>query len=319
MQNHVAPNDWEKVFTMSEFKGQPLLSIIVPVYNNAKTLPALMQQLRLVTAVEVIFIDDGSTDRILDVIRHQLKLFEDGRLIVAQHGGAASARNQGIAVAKGMYLAFVDADDEVNGVMLNKIIKTHLIDQQLQIDLVLFVTNGQAHDMLLNATSRFQLMQVLLKLPVLTSYEGVGPEPFNKFYRTQLIRGANLMFNESLHMGEDMLFNVAACQKATDVRFVPAIYYQYLPTAQSTTRRLSFDIVANSQCFLEALRPIVPVALSAAKVADTVVMDSRRLCRQPGGWLNMPRLIQMTRQYQSDARSLPWRKRVLFWVLNKLL
>ena len=140
---------------MSEFKGQPLLSIIVPVYNNAKTLPALMQQLRLVTAVEVIFIDDGSTDRSLDVIRHQLKLFDDGRLIVAQHGGAASARNQGIAVAKGMYLAFVDADDEVNGVMLNKIIKTHLIDQQLQIDLVLFVTNGQAHDMLLNATSRF--------------------------------------------------------------------------------------------------------------------------------------------------------------------
>lgn len=57
---------------MCEFKEQLLLSIIVPMYNNAKTLPALMQQLRLVTAVEVIFIDDGSTDRSLDVIRHQL-------------------------------------------------------------------------------------------------------------------------------------------------------------------------------------------------------------------------------------------------------
>lgn len=57
---------------MCEFKEQPLLSIILPVYNNAKTLPALMQQLRLVTAVEVNFIDDGSIDRSLDVIRHQL-------------------------------------------------------------------------------------------------------------------------------------------------------------------------------------------------------------------------------------------------------
>ncbi|MFL4499567.1 glycosyltransferase [Weissella sp. MSCH1] len=303
---------------MCDFKGRPLLSIIVPVYNNATTLPALMQQLRLVTAVEVIFIDDGSTDGSLDVIRHQLKLFEYGRLIVATHGGAAAARNQGIAVAKGMYIAFVDADDEVDGVVLSDVIKTHLINQQIQIDLVLFVRNGQQHDMSLNEANRFQLMQVMLKLPVLTSYEGVGPEPFNKFYRTQLIRDANLTFNESLHMGEDMLFNVTACQVATDVRFVPAVYYQYMPTAQSATRRLSFDIVANSQCFLEALRPIVPIALSAAKVADTVVMDSRRLCRQPGGWLNMPRLIQMTRQYQSDARSLSWRKRVLFWVLNKL-
>jgi len=303
---------------MCEFKEQLLLSIIVPVYNNAKTLPALMQQLRLVTAVEVIFIDDGSTDGSLDVIRHQLKLFEYGRLIVATHGGAAAARNQGIAVAKGMYIAFVDADDEVDGVVLSNVIKTHLINQQIQIDLVLFVRNGEAHDMSLNEANRFQLMQVLLKLPVLTICEGVGPEPFNKFYRTQLIRDANLTFNESLHMGEDMLFNVTACQVATDVRFVPAVYYQYLPTAQSTTRRLSFDIVANSQCFLEALLPRVPIALSAAKVADTVVMDSRRLCRQPGGWLNVPQLIRVTKRYQSDARSLPWRKRLLFWVLNKL-
>lgn len=179
-------------------------------------------------------------------------------------------------MAKGIYIAFVDADDEVDGLVLNNIIKTHLINQQSQIDLVLFVRNGQAHDMSLNEANRFQLMQVMLNLPVVTSYEGVGPEQFNKFYRTQLSRDANLTFNESLHMGEDMLFNVTACQVATNVRFVPAVYYQYLPIAQSTTRRLSFDIVANSQCFLEALLPRVPITLSAAKVADTVVMDSRR-------------------------------------------
>ena len=127
------------------------------------------------------------------------------------------------------------------------------------------------------------------------------------------------MFNESLHMGEDIccLMSRLAKRRPTYDLYRRSIISTYQQRSQR--RRLSFDIVANSQCFLEALRPIVPVALSDAKVADTVVMDSRRLCRQPGGWLNMPRLIQMTRQYQSDASSLPWRKRVLFWVLNKLL
>ena len=88
----------------------PKISLIIPVYNAEKYIietinSALNQDIEL---SEIIIVDDGSTDKSIE----EIKKFGDNIILIQQENkGAAAARNHGIRIAKGEYLAFLDADD----------------------------------------------------------------------------------------------------------------------------------------------------------------------------------------------------------------
>lgn len=102
----------------------PLISVIIPTYNRASTIKksinSVLQQ--TYTNLEVIIVDDGSTDKTEEIINE----IKDPRvrLIIQKNQGACSARNTGIDAASGDYIAFQDSDDEW---MPNK------LDAQMQI------------------------------------------------------------------------------------------------------------------------------------------------------------------------------------------
>lgn len=97
--------------------AEPLLSIVIPAYNYAQTLPravaSVLAQLNDVPA-ELLVIDDGSTDATPQVIA-ALQAEHPGRFraISQPNGGLASVRNRGIEEAVGQFLIFLDADDEL--------------------------------------------------------------------------------------------------------------------------------------------------------------------------------------------------------------
>lgn len=88
----------------------PLVSVIIPVYNAARTINEALQSVFSQTFqdFEVIVVDDGSTDDLLDELRPWL-----GRIIYdhQENAGPGSARNRAIALARGRLFAFLDADD----------------------------------------------------------------------------------------------------------------------------------------------------------------------------------------------------------------
>lgn len=92
--------------------GTPQISVIVPVHNGARWLGETLDSLyaQSLPDFEVVLVDDASTDELGDVLdRHA-----DARLRVVQLGtnvGVSAARNQGIDLARGRYIAFCDADD----------------------------------------------------------------------------------------------------------------------------------------------------------------------------------------------------------------
>lgn len=92
----------------------PDISIIIPVFNTEKTLKksieSVLQQTNL--KFEIICIDDGSTDTSVEQIKRMQEQYPYIRLLEQKHGGAGPARNFGIRLAKGKYIAFLDADDE---------------------------------------------------------------------------------------------------------------------------------------------------------------------------------------------------------------
>jgi glycosyltransferase involved in cell wall biosynthesis len=95
----------------------PLVSVIIPVYNAALTLPKLLESLlkQNLAELEIILIDDQSSDDSLLCCQHYAQSYpEKIRLIAMQHKGYASGcRNRGIQEARGLYVGFADADDSL--------------------------------------------------------------------------------------------------------------------------------------------------------------------------------------------------------------
>lgn len=95
--------------------GDPLISVIIPAYNYAHLLPrALESVLPQQTAdVELIVVNDGSTDHTGAVLADYAARYARLRVIEQVNAGAAAARNHGIRVARGAYALLLDADDEL--------------------------------------------------------------------------------------------------------------------------------------------------------------------------------------------------------------
>lgn len=89
----------------------PVISIIIPVFNGATTLPGTLKSVfcQTFTEFEILLINDGSTDHTVEVV----DTFSDPRLRILsyENSGVAVSRNRGVKLAQGKYLAFLDADD----------------------------------------------------------------------------------------------------------------------------------------------------------------------------------------------------------------
>ena len=90
-----------------------LLSIIIPVYNGDKYIIKLLEILmcQIVEDVEIIVIDDGSTDSTNALVTKYIEGKKVVRLICQENCGESGARNTGIKESKGKYLYFLDCDD----------------------------------------------------------------------------------------------------------------------------------------------------------------------------------------------------------------
>ena len=101
----------------------PSISVIIPVYNKEKYLSRCIESVlgQTFDDLEVLLIDDGSTDGSLDVCRKYEKM--DGRVRVfhKENGGLSHTRNFGLEHARGEYVAFVDADDWLDETMYQQL------------------------------------------------------------------------------------------------------------------------------------------------------------------------------------------------------
>lgn len=114
-------------------KGNPFISIVVPIYNVEKYLKKCVESILNQTYknFELILVDDGSPDRCGEICEDFAKKDLRIRVIHKENGGLSSARNAGIDVAKGEYIGFVDSDDYIEPFMYEKLVNAVVKDNCL--------------------------------------------------------------------------------------------------------------------------------------------------------------------------------------------
>ena len=102
---------------------QPKISVIIPVYNVEKYLGECLDSILAQTFqdFEIICVDDGSTDKSLEILQEYKR--KDDRFVILQqrHAGAGAARNHGLKLAEGKYIQFLDSDDYFEPTLLEEL------------------------------------------------------------------------------------------------------------------------------------------------------------------------------------------------------
>ena len=99
------------------------ISVIVPIYKVEKYLRRCVNSIlrQSYTKLEILLIDDGSPDACPEICEAYAKTDSRVRVIHKENGGLSSARNTGLEIAEGEYIAFVDGDDYIHSEMLKQL------------------------------------------------------------------------------------------------------------------------------------------------------------------------------------------------------
>lgn len=219
----------------------PKLSVIIPLYNAAEHFPACMDSLlaQTWTALEIIIVNDGSTDNSAEIAQAYADAHPNIRVLHQANAGASVARNRGLDVATGEYVAFVDADD----LLYPRMYET-LMGMALQDDLDVAQCNADWSDRTSGHTWLSIPTDRLTSTGVLT-----GPEWLRKalatrrwthvvwmgVYRLSLIRELNLKFVPGLHH-QDIVWTTEFMFNARRARYTQEAYYKYFLHNQSVSR-----------------------------------------------------------------------------------
>jgi glycosyltransferase involved in cell wall biosynthesis len=205
----------------------PLVSVIVPVYNTSNRLWRCVNSLlsQEHSQLQIILVDDGSSDGSGDLCDDFARIDTRITVLHQSNGGSSSARNAGLQLARGEYIGFVDSDDWIE----NSAIR-HLLECMSQSDLVVCgVTIDYAHP-----RSSYQVKPVLDeglgRGPIVHALDDIGLLNYvwNKLYRRDNIERHGVRFRIGATTGEDLLFNCEYLRMTSSISTLSDTPYHYM-------------------------------------------------------------------------------------------
>ena len=218
------------------------VSISVPVYNAEKYLRNCLDCLvnQTLQDIEIIVVNDGSTDGSEAIIREYAQ--KDSRIVLIskENGGLASARQAAIEVAKGKYFCACDADDWVEKDMYEKLYNK---SEEMGADIVMcdywseYAEGRQTScKYAYELNSRKDLVDDALngRFPCMV---------WNKLYRRELFEKYSLSWEPGINMGEDFLMSLKILQHPVKIKYLSNNLYHYrrMPGEDSYTNKVTIN------------------------------------------------------------------------------
>lgn len=213
--------------------GNPLVSIIMPIYNSEEHLPTTLKSILNQTykEIEIVLVDDGSKDNSLKVCKNYEAIDKRIRVFTKENEGVSIARNIGIKEAKGKYIQFIDSDDILPENSTSSLVKA---GEKHNAEIVI----GGFEERIAIRKDKYKIKKYTENEKVfsaqdLASYYMVLKKNkminalWNKLFNSQIIKNNNVFFNPDLTLGEDLVFNLSCFRVSKTIITIDEIVYFY--------------------------------------------------------------------------------------------
>ena len=276
-----------------------LLSIIIPVYNAGEYLPSCLDSLinSGLSNGEILLIDDESSDNSFEICKDYAQRFPFIRVLTQKHSGPSRSRNRGIDVTNGLYVAFLDADDQVDSDAFCRTLeylKTSTADLWIS-DFHRIAANGCILDRVYQIRESKEPFQ---NLDYLIEFLKDGERVWNVWrylFRRDFLNTNTLRFIEGVDCAEDLEFIIRAlCCVQTPVFYHNPYYFYRVHYGDTLTRQYTVkrirELMEMLRISVEDLRPYQTVCASLLR--DKLVKEYL---------LNLSLLFEIPKEERKEA------------------
>ncbi len=245
-----------------------LISVIVPAYNVAPYIQDCINSIISQTykKLEVIIVDDGSSDDTYSIIREMIQIDDRIRYIYQNNQGVSAARNRGIEESKGEFIAFVDADDWLTTFFFEegiRLLRAHDLDCILGQTQFVHDSSLVSNKIISLYDSKVEIYEkeglVLYEKKVLSNGivgddlldETFTSGPVCKIIRYETLE--KLRFNTNLIRGEDVVFNLELTRRCRRIGVSNETWYLYRQNDKSVTKQYNPKVLQSTIALIETL------------------------------------------------------------------
>lgn len=235
-------------------KVRILITVIVPVYNAEKSIERCINSIlnQTYTDIELLLIDDGSTDRSSVICEKYMKVDSRVRFVKQQNSGVSYTRNKGIKIAKGEFIQFVDSDDYINSEMCEKLIESAIKYNADMTMCGITEEHGKYLDVRIpKLHGGYRVEELREYYPDI--FDGfLLNSPCNKLYKKESLTA---QFPNDISLGEDLIFNLRNLINMDWISFIEESLYHYVIHQGSLNRSYRpNEIDCAEQIYIESMK-----------------------------------------------------------------
>jgi len=287
-----------------------LVSVIVPVYNSGKYLNKCIDSLlnQTITDIDIILVDDGSTDGSADICDEYAKKEERVRVIHKHNAGQAMARLDGLYIANSKYVGFVDSDDWVEP---HQFLRMFEMMEENSVDMVLcnhFIDQGEASKLFLNQIKAGYYDKKRIELEVYPKIIGDGsffhwnvyPSLCNRLFLREKLIPFQEKADKRIVMGEDAAVSIPYMISCDSFYVLKEAFYHYVQHMDSTLRikQNAFQDATGYRCLYNwlytNLQSYIKEESLVRQLQDYIL------------YIAVPRIMDLTEDYQVQEILLPF-------------
>lgn len=297
--------------------SKPLVSIIVPVYRSEKTISRCINSLlsQTYSKIEIILIENGSPDNSGKICDS----FNDDRIQVlhTSNDGVSKARNDGLKVANGDYIAFCDSDDYYDKNYVKENLRVALTyDTDIVVSGYYMEVNEKIYKMKLS-TSKFWGKEDLVKNIIIDNH--IMGSCWNKFFKRSAIEGC--VFPIDMSILEDTYFFLETFENAQKIYYINKCLYYYCDNPNSAVRNVKNLISDNQFLYVKSYGKIlhdfhfslknqnlIHAALFLFAVEGEFLLKRRKVCFTKT-FNNLDKNIKENRSYFFKNKDFPFKEK----------
>lgn len=234
-----------------------MISIIIPVFNAEQYLECCIESLQgqTISDIEIILIDDGSTDRSGEICDDCANKDKRIKIVHQKNAGAHQARMNGLALATGEWTAFVDADDYLPSNALECLLS--VADGYDMVSGRIVMVNNETGEHINYYSHRIKEDGEFTGNEMIHGilHHNYAPNITRRIAKTEILRRAVISIPRNIVLGEDMLYCISTCFHTHKVKGIPEIvyYYRLQPSRTTNTHHFKLEDIDNFDIELEKL------------------------------------------------------------------